>query len=141
VENAWQATIDRETFRPIQRNMAARRLKVIDPGRVSSTFLLSGLLFCSCGRAMTACSAKSGKHLYYVCSKSAKRGRDACDAGMLPRERLESLVARQLQGRVLTQENLELLVRMVNVELQTVASRLGDRLEIIDADYRDLKWS
>jgi len=41
----------------------------------------------------------------------------------------------------LTQENLELLVRMVNVELQTVASRLGDRLEIIDADYRDLKWS
>ena len=56
-------------------------------------------------------------------------------------EKLERLVVRQLQARVLTRENVELLVKMVNEELQTAASGLRDRLEIIDTELRDVRAS
>ena len=139
VENAWAATIDRATFQLIQKKMSAKSPKVVHPRRVSSIFLLSGLLFCSCGRALTGCSAKSGTHFYYICARSLKQGKEACGARMLPKEKLESLVVRQLQSRVLTRENLELLVKMVNEELLTATSGLKDRLDIIDTELRDVK--
>ncbi|MCX6000379.1 MAG: zinc ribbon domain-containing protein [Chloroflexi bacterium] len=60
--------------------MGARSPKVVHPRRVSSIFLLSGLLFCSCGRALTGCSAKSGRHFYYICSRSSRQGKEACSA-------------------------------------------------------------
>ena len=139
VENAWPAIVDREVFRLIQQKMTAKSPKVIHPRRVPSVFLLSGLLFCSCGRALTGCSAKSGRHFYYICSRSFKQGKEACSARMLPKEKLERLVVRQLQARVLTQENLELLVKMINEELQTTASGLGNRLDIVDTELRDVR--
>ena len=139
VENAWPAIVDRETFRLIQKNMAARSPKVVHPRRVPSTFLLSGLLFCSCGRALTGSSAKSGRHFYYICSRSFKQGRETCSARMLPKEKLERLVVKQLQARVLTRENLEMLVKMVNEELQTLDSGLRNRMETIDTELRDVR--
>jgi hypothetical protein len=72
---------------------------------VSSFYLLSGLIFCSCGRAMIGHSAKSHRHFYYMCSRSCKQGKEACDAKTLPKEKLQS--------KVLTDENLEKLVRLV----------------------------
>lgn len=139
VENAWQAIIDKITFQFIQQNMASRSPKVIHPRRVSSSFLLSGILFCACGRAMVGCSAKSGTHFYYMCSRSFKQGKDACNAKMLPKEKLERLVIKQLQSRVLTQQNMESLVQMVNEELQGTSSGLKDRLDVIDAELHDVK--
>lgn len=105
----------------------------------SSYLLLSGLLFCCCGRAMTGCSAKSGAHFYYVCSRNSKQGKEACDAKMLPKEKLERLIISQLRSRVLTQKNLESLVKMVNEELQEAASGLKNKIDIIDTELRDVK--
>ena len=139
VENAWPALVDRETYRLIQQKMAAKSPKVVHPRRVPSVFLLSGLLFCSCGRALTGASAKSGRHFYYICSRSSKQGREACSARMIPKEKLERMVIKQLQARVLTRENVELLVKMVNEELQTAACGLSDRLEIVDTELRDVR--
>ena len=139
VENAWPAIIDTESFSLVQQKMANRNPKVIHPRRASSVFLLSGLAFCSCGHAMTGCSAKSGTHFYYICSRSSKQGKEACSARMLPKEKLERSVVKQLQARVLTQENLELLVKMVNEELQTASSGLKNHLDIIDTELHDVK--
>lgn len=73
VENAWPAIIDKETFDLVQRKMALKRPQVIHPRTVSSFYLLSGLLFCSCGRAMIGYSAKSQGYFYYTCSRSFKQ--------------------------------------------------------------------
>jgi site-specific DNA recombinase len=139
VENAWPGIVDRDTFQRIQRKLGSRSPKAVHPRRVPSTFLLSGLLFCSCGRAMTGCSAKSGKHFYYICCRSSKQGQEACDARMIPKEKVERQVIEQLRARVLTEENLEKLVIIVNEELQMFSSSLNDRLEVIDAELRDAK--
>jgi site-specific DNA recombinase len=139
VQNAWPGIIDRETFQLVQRKMAAKSPVLTHPRTVPSYYLLSGLLFCSCGRAMTGHSAKSGRHFYYLCSRSFKQGKDACEARMLPKDKLERLVTEQLRTRVLTDENLEELTKLVNEELQSLSSSLRDRLDVIDAELRDVK--
>ena len=46
------------------------------PPRSASPYLLSGLLRCeTCGKAMTAAEAKSGKYTYYICHSLLKRGK------------------------------------------------------------------
>jgi site-specific DNA recombinase len=139
VENAWPAIIDRETFQLVQQKMASKSPQITHPRTVPSFYLLSGLLFCSCGRAMIGHSAKSHSHFYYVCSRSFKQGKDACDARMLPKEKLEHLVIEQLRSKVLTNENLEELVTLVNEELQSASYGLKDRMDIIDAELRDVR--
>ena len=89
VESDWPGIVDRESFDLVQRRLAAKSPVVTHPRTVPSFYLLSGLLFCSCGRAMTGHSAKSGRHFYYLCSRSSKQGRDVCDARMLPKDKLD----------------------------------------------------
>ena len=57
----------------------------------------------------------------------------------LPKEKLERLVTEQLQSRVLTDSNLEELVKLVNKELRSASSELKDRLDTCDAELRDIK--
>ncbi|MBA7695809.1 hypothetical protein ES703_104448 [subsurface metagenome] len=139
VENAWSAIIERETFQLVQQKMTSKSPQVTHPRTVPSFYLLSGLLFCSCGRAMIGHSAKSHTHFYYLCSRNFKQGKDACDARMLPKERLERMVIEQLRSKVLTDENLEKLVTLVNEELQSASCGLKDRMDMIDAELRDVQ--
>ena len=106
---------------------------------VPSSYLLSRLLFCPCGSAMTGHSAKSGRHFYYQCSRKFKQGKGACDAEILPKEKLEHLVIEQLKSRVLTDENLEGLVMLVNEELQSASCGLKDRLDAVDTELMDVR--
>ena len=137
VENAWPAIIDRGTFRVIQQKMSSKSPRITHPRTVPSFYLLSGFLFCSCGHAMTGHSAKSHHHFYYICSRNFKQGKDACDARMLPKEKLERRVIEQLRSKVLTDENLEELVTLTNEELQSASCGLKERMDVIDAELRD----
>ena len=139
VENAWPAIIDKDVFKQIQRKMASRRPEVIHPRTIPSSYLLSGLLYCSCGHSMIGRSAKSHHYHYYTCNGGYKQGRDACDAKALPKDRLEHLVIEQIKERVLNQEWLEELVRLVNEELDSTHGILGDRLDTIDAELNDVR--
>ncbi len=62
-----------------------------------------------------------------------------CVARMLPKEKIERLVIEQLQARVLTDEYLEELVQLVNEGLQNASCGLQERLDIIDAELRDVR--
>jgi site-specific DNA recombinase len=139
VENAWSAIIDPEEFSLVQKKMATKRPQVTHPRTVPSFYLLSGLLYCSCGAAMIGHSAKSKKHFYYLCSKSDKQGKDACDAPMLVKRKLEKQVIDQLKAKVLTDENLEKMVKIVNEDLLSAADVLKDQLDVIDAEMKDVR--
>ena len=139
VENAWPAIIDKDVFKQIQRKMASRRPEVIHPRTIPSSYLLSGLLYCSCGHSMIGRSAKSHHYHYYTCNGGYKQGRDACDAKALPKDRLEHLVIDQIKCKVLNREWLEELVRLVNEELDSTHGILGDRLDTIDAELNDVR--
>jgi site-specific DNA recombinase len=139
VENAWPAIIDKDVFRQIQEKMSSRKPDVVHPRTLPSAYLLSGLLYCSCGHSMIGRSAKSNRYHYYVCNRGYKQGRDACDGRALPKEWLERMVIGQVQEKVLNEKCLEELVRLVNEEIDSTHGILKDRLDIIDAELNDVK--
>ena len=139
VENAWPAIIDKNAFQQVQRKMASRRPAVIHPRTIPSSYLLSGLLYCSCGHSMIGRSAKSHHYHYYTCNGGYKQGRDACDARALPKDKLEHLVIDQIKCKVLNREWLEELVRLVNEELDSTHGILRDRLDTVDAELNDAR--
>jgi site-specific DNA recombinase len=84
-------------------------------------------------------SDKSRSHFYYLCPRNFKQGKDACNARMLPKGGLERLVIEQLRCKVLTDENLEELVTMVNEESQFASCGLRDEMDVIDAEMKDVR--
>ena len=127
----------------VQNKMAARGPRMSHPRTNHSPYLLSGFTFCQCGRAMTGRSAKSGRHFYYMCSRAAKQGTAACGAKMLSKNRFEGLVIEQLRARVLTDENMSKLVKLVNeelnVELRDITIRLDRHYEAIETRQLDIE--
>jgi site-specific DNA recombinase len=139
VENAWPSIVDRKVFQLVQKKMASNAPQAVHPRTVPSFYLLSGLLFCSCGHAMIGRSAKSHQYYYYMCNGSFKQGKDACDARALPKDKLEQLVIGQIKENILNQEWLEELVVLVNKELSANNDTLKDKLEAIDAELNDVR--
>ncbi|MFH0768042.1 MAG: recombinase family protein [Chloroflexota bacterium] len=112
VDNAWPAIINRDVFLQIQAMMGSKKPQIVHPRAVSSNFLVSGFIFCSCGNAMTGKSAKSHQYYYYTCNGSAKQGSETCNARSLPKDRLEQAIVNQIKEKVLNEEWLEELVQM-----------------------------
>ena len=93
VEGAWKPIVDEGTFDRVQGLHKQRAPATMNPRRVSSSYLLSGLVKCgSCGKSLTGQGAKSGKFAYYVCGTLLKRGKGTCKAPYLNARRLEGLV-------------------------------------------------
>jgi site-specific DNA recombinase len=138
VENAWPAIIDPASFALVQEKMASKRPKVIHPRTIPSPYLLSGFLFCSCGHAMIGRSAKSHQYFYYTCNGGFKKGKDACSARALPKDKLEQLVIEQVKQKVLNQHSLEELVGLVNKELDSTHDIVKEKLDAIDAELNDV---
>ncbi len=139
VEAAWPALVDRETFMRIKATMGEKRPENTHPRVVGSTFLLSGLVHCSCGHAMIGRSAKSHQYHYYTCNGNYKQGAMACTAKTLPRENLERAVVAQIRDKVLNDEWLDELVRRVNEELDSGRGLLSDKLDCIDDSLAEVR--
>ena len=112
-EGSHEAIIDRRTFEQAQAMYQQRRKQALSVQHLRHTYHLSGLLRCGhCGAAMSGASAKSGKNLYYACHNYLKRGTDACDAGLIPRDELELFVRDKIQNELFTDSNSEQLGRV-----------------------------
>jgi site-specific DNA recombinase len=118
--------------------MSARKPEAVHPRVLPSFYLLSGILYCSCGRAMIGRSAESHRFYYYTCNQSYKQGSEACNARSLPKSRLEKLVIEQIGSRILTDDVLTELVKLVNEELDSSNTAYREKLEVIDAELKDV---
>ena len=98
--------------------MQARRPEAVHPRTVPSFYLLSGLLYCSCGRGMIGRSAKSHQYYYYQCNHNCREGKDACNSGLIPKDKIESAVLEQLKEVVLSESNLKELVKLINEDIK-----------------------
>ncbi len=140
VEGAWPALVSRELFDAVQQAMRDRAPKVQRPGRVGSKFLLSGLLKCGvCGRPYSAQGAKSGQFAYYVCGTLFREGAGTCSARYLNAPRVEDFIVEKIRERILTEETIVELVTLVAEEIDAMAGELSGRLEVIEAELRDVR--
>jgi len=138
VEGAWPAIIDRETFEKVEAKLGTRAPKITHPRVVHSEYILSGLVKCkTCNAAMIGHAVKSGKFFYYMCGNARKRGRGQCTTPLLPKERIERFVIDRLKRFILTEENLEDLVKMINADLARKCEGESERLQIIETQLEE----
>ena len=89
VEDAHPAIVSKRDFQKARKLLASRAPKKMNPRRASSPYLLSGLVKCeTCGKAMTAAEAKSGRYTYYICHSLLKRGKGTCETPRLNAQEL-----------------------------------------------------
>jgi len=138
VENAWPTIIDKETFLSVQQKMTSRRPTAVHPRVLPSFHLLSGILFCSCGRAMIGRRAKSHQYYYYTCNRKLKEGSDSCHTRSLPKKNLERIVTEHIKSKILNDDVLEKLVALVNQDLDNAHSSYREKLEVLDAEVKDV---
>ena len=86
----------------------------MNPRRASSPYLLSGIAKCeTCGKAMTAAEAKSGKYTYYICHSLLKRGKGTCKTPRLNAKNFEKIIVDELRANILTESNIRDLVKLL----------------------------
>ena len=140
VENAFPAMVSKREFQRAKKLLGSRAPKKVNPRRASSPYLLSGLLKCeTCGKAMTAAEAKSGKYTYYVCHSLLKRGSGTCKTPRLNAKTFEKLIVDEIRANILTESNIRDLVKLLDEEMDEVASEQRERLESIEEELEEVK--
>ena len=140
VEGAWPALVSRELFDAVQEAMRDRAPKVQRPARVGSRFLLSGLLKCGvCGRPYSGQGAKSGQFAYHICGTVFREGAGTCSARYLNAPSVEDFVVEKIRERILTEETIVELVKLVAEEIDAIAGEMSGRLEVIEAELGDVR--
>ena len=140
VEGAHPAIVSRGEYQRAKKLLDSRAPRNVNPRRASSPYLLSGLLKCeTCGRAMTASEAKSGKYTYYVCHSLLKQGKGTCDTPRLNAKNFESLIIGNIRENILTESNIRDLVKLLDEEMDGVAREERERLEAIEGELEDVK--
>ena len=140
VEDAHPAIVSKRDFQKARRLLGSRAPKKVNPRRASSPYLLSGLVKCeTCGKAMTAAEAKSGRYTYYICHSLLKRGKGTCETPRLNAKSFEKLIVSEIRENVLTESNIRDLVKLLDEEMDGVAREQRDRLETIEEELEDVK--
>ena len=140
VEDAHPAIISKGEYQRVKKLLGSRAPKQANPRRASSPYLLSGILKCeTCGRAMSASEAKSGKYTYYVCQSLMKRGSGACKTPRLNAKKIENTIVDELRANVLTESNIRNLVKLLDEEMDGAAREHRQKLESIEAELEEVK--
>ena len=140
MEDAFPAIVSQQEFQRVKKLLEARAPKVTHPRRAASPYLLSGLARCeTCGKALTAAEAKSGKYTYYVCQSLLKQGSGTCDTPRLNAKSFEEIIISHIRDNILTESNVRDLVRLVDEEMDGVAREQRQNLETIEAELEEVK--
>ena len=140
VDKAFPAIVSKTQFQSVGRQLRRRAPKVRHPRRVGSSFLLSGMVRCkTCKGALTGGYSKSGQFPYYVCQSLMRRGKEACKTPRLAARRFEEMVVRKIRSNVLTDSNIRALVKIVDEQMDGVASEQRKRLETIQTELADVR--
>ncbi len=83
-------------------------------------------------------SAKSHQFYYYTCNRKFKEGSDSCHARSLPKKNLERIVTEHIKSKILNDDVLEKLVALVNEDLDKAHSSYREKLEVLDAEIKDV---
>ena len=140
VEDAHPAIVSKRDFQKARRLLGSRAPKKVNPRRASSPYLLSGIAKCeTCGKAMTAAEAKSGKYTYYICHSLLKRGKGTCETPRLNAKNFEKIIVNEIRENVLTESNIRDLVKLLDEEMDGVARDQRERLQNIEEELEDVK--
>ena len=106
--------IERELFGRVQEKLKGEKDFFQNAFAHRTEYLLSRLVICDfCGHHYLGTAAKSGKHHYYSCGTYQTRGRKACGAPLLNKDKFEHAVLDQIQTQILSPENVRRYIALL----------------------------
>jgi hypothetical protein len=137
--------IDQELFGRVQEKLKSESANVRNSFAHRTEYLLSRLVVCDfCGHHYVGTAAKSGKHHYYSCGTYLKRGRKACSAPLLNKEKFERAILDQIQAQVLTEENvrkyIDLMIKAQKPKPEATAEEKAVELAIQSVEAKIRRW-
>ena len=99
VPGEHEAIVSRDVWDAVQRQLSAQAPDVGARAAKRSTALLSGILRCQCGSAMTPTTAKGrGRtYNYYACARAVKQGKAACPGSRVAAGVIEQFVVEEVR--------------------------------------------
>lgn len=73
-----------------------------------------------------------------MCGNARRKGRDVCKTPLLPKDKIERFVIDRIKQYILTEENLEELVRLTNEELAQTCNDESDRLALLQSQIAEV---
>ena len=139
--------IDQKLFERVQNKLKTESDNFQNVFAHRTDYLLSRLVVCDlCGHHYWGTSAKSGKHYYYSCGTYQRRGREACSAPLLNKEKLEKAVLAQIQEQILCEENVHKYISLVleqtsqQPKTEPSADETAVELALRDLDTKLNRW-
>ena len=127
-------------FNRVSKLLRSRAPRIVNPRRVASPFLLSGLVKCrTCRRALTGQGSKYAQFTYYVCQTLMKQGKGSCDAPRLNARRFEELVVERIRANIFTEGSIPDLVKAVDEEIDGMVAEHCKRVQTIESELQDVK--
>ena len=117
MQGSHPVLIEPDLFKRIQKLVSARNPRMVNPKLITTNYDLSGLLRCSCGKAMSGASAYNRigkKYEYYVCTGRVKGASRKCQAKRISRGTLETFIYDRIKEHILTPANIREMVRVIN---------------------------
>ena len=140
VEKAFPAIVSKRRFLQARRLLESRAPGRMHPRRAASPYLFSGLLKCeTCGTAMSAAEAKSGRYTYYVCYSLLKLGSGTCETPRLNARNFEECILGQIQEDILAESNIRGLIKALEEEMEGVVHKERQRLATIEEELDDVQ--
>lgn len=127
--------IEREAFDAVQARLKSRNPMLVTARVTSGPTLLTGICFCAkCGGAMTLRTGKGNgwQYTYYTCSTKARQGNVGCEGRSIRMDKLDHLVARHLEERLLQSKQLETILSSLLDRRQERAQRRREHLADIN---------
>jgi len=73
-----------------------------------------------------------------MCGNAHRKGKEICPSPLLPKNKLERFVINRIKSYILTEENLEELVRLTNEELAQTSGESKGRLELLQTQIAEV---
>jgi site-specific DNA recombinase len=127
--------IERDLFETINNNLKSRALKNTQSKADYSPSILTGFLKCAqCGCNLVLVTGKSGKYVYYKCSKQVRSQVDICECPKIPKIKLEKLVIQAISDNLLIKERLLKITQELSYEIKHSFS--DDRQNLLNLQKR-----
>ncbi len=131
--------IDAATFERARLQRESRAPKQVAPRSLNCPTLLTGLLKCTCGAAMTVATGKGGRYKYYKCVRRQSEGNHACPSRSIPMLKMDEAVLRYLADTVFTVERLQVMVSELRLRLSSSKNEQQTRIAEIHRQIKQIE--
>lgn len=137
--------IDKNLFDRVQKKLAEAHSSWHNSYAHRTNYLLSQLVICDgCSHHYVGTAAKSNRFHYYSCQTYLQKGKRACSAPLLNKNKLETAVLERVHEHVLSTINVRKYIERVMAETvskrEPTAEEKAVSAAIADADLRLRRW-